>query len=145
MPKAMSDQGIETNVTGIIMSAGKMVPTFGFDCTTKKKLLKVRVEDVTGKEAILMVEDQAPMIERAHWKGNSSPCDITPKGAPWLFTHGDTISVFRFSVFLEGDALPVVIYQPSVFPEASKVQLINLAVIMKGANHSTEPTPSAVH
>lgn len=131
MPKAMSDQGIETNVTGIIISDWKLIPTFGFDCSTKKKLLKVRVEDVTGKEALLMVEDPAPVVEQAHWKGNSSPCAITPEGVPWLFTSGDTLTVFRFTVLLEGDAQPVVIYQPSVFRESSKVQLRNMAALIK--------------
>ena len=131
MPKAMSDQGIETNVTGIIISEGKLVPTFGFDITAKKKLLKVQVEDVTGKQAVLMVEDSAPVIEHAHWKGNSSSREITPEGVPWLFTSGDTLTVFRFTVHLEGDTQPVVIYQPSVFRESSKDQLRNLASLMK--------------
>lgn len=131
MPKAMSEQGIETNVTGIIISEGKLIPTFGFDINSKKKLLKVRVEDVTGKEAVLMVEDTAPVVERAHWKGNSAPRSITPDGVPWLFVDGDTLTVFRFSVLLEGDAEPVVIYQPSVFGEASKQRLRMMASMMK--------------
>lgn len=132
MPKAMSTRGIETNVTGIIISGGKLIPTFGFDCSTKKKLLKVRVEDVTGKEALLMVEDQAPVLEDAHWKGNSAPRDITPEGVPWLYARGDTLTVFRFTVFLDGDVQPVVIYQPSVFTESSKDQLRTIAALLKG-------------
>lgn len=131
MPKAMSDQGIETNVTGIIISDGKLVPTFGFDITSKKKLLKVRVEDVTGKEAVLMVEDSSPVVERAHWKGNSTPRDLSPEGVPWLFAGGDALTVFRFTVMLEGDTEAVVIYQPSVFRESSKVQLRNIAAMLK--------------
>lgn len=131
MPKAMRAKGIETNVTGIIISNGQLVPTFGFDITSKKKPVSVRVEDVTGKEAVLMVEDASPVIERAHWKGSSSPREITPDGVPWLFTAGDTLTVFRFTVVLEGDKAPVVIYQPSVFSESSKSQLLNLAALMK--------------
>lgn len=131
MPKAMRAQGIETNVTGIIISDGKLVPTFGFDITSKKKLLHVRVEDVTGKEAVLMVEDSSPVVERAHWKGDSTPRELTSEGVPWLFTSGDTLTVFRFTMMLEGNADPVVIYQPSVFSESSKVQLRNIAAMIK--------------
>lgn len=131
MPKAMRAKGIETNVTGIIISGGKLVPTFGFDITSKKKPISVRVEDVTGKDAVLMVEDSAPVVERAHWKGNSAPREITPEGVPWLFTAGDTLTVFRFTVVLEGDDAPVIIYQPSVFGESSKVQLRNIAAMLK--------------
>ena len=131
MPKTMRAKGIETNVTGIIISDGKLVPTFGFDITSKKKPISVRVEDVTGTEAVLMVEDFAPVVERAHWKGNSTPREITPEGVPWLFTAGDTLTVFRFTVMLEGDEAPVVIYQPSVFRESSKVQLRSIAAMLK--------------
>jgi hypothetical protein len=131
MPKAMSDQGIETNVTGIIVSDGKLIPTFGFDVATKKKLVRVQVEDVTGKEAILMVEDMAPVVERAHWKGNSSSRDITQSGVPWLYSSGDTLTVYRFTVYLEGQAQPVVIYQPSVFRDSSKARLRDVAAAMK--------------
>ncbi len=131
MPKAMRTKGIETNVTGIIISNGKIVPTFGFDITSKKKPVKVRVEDVTGAEAVLLLEDSAPVIEDSHWKGNSAPKEITPDGVPWLFTSGDTLTVFRFTVELAGDSEPVVIYQPSVFKEASKVSLRRIAAIIK--------------
>lgn len=131
MPKAMSAKGIETNITGIMISAGKLVPTFGFDITSMKKLISVRVEDVTGKDAVLMVEDSAPVVERAHWKGNSAPREITPEAVPWLFTGGDTLTVFCFTIQLEGDGEPVVIYQPSVFGEASKQRLMMFAAMMK--------------
>ena len=131
MPKAMRVKGIETNVTGIIISGGKLVPTFGFDITSKKKPINVRVEDVTGKDAVLMVEDSAPVVERAHWKGNSAPRELTPEGVPWLFTGGDTLTVFRFTVLLEGDGDPVVIYQPSVFRESSKVLLRSIPAMSK--------------
>lgn len=136
MPKAMRDQGIETNVTGIFILDRIVVPTFGFDCSPKKKLFKVLVEDVTGKEAVLMVEDLAPEVKNSHWKGNSSPRAITPDKVPWLFTRGDTMSVFRFTVYLEGKAQPVVIYQPSVFRESSKVRLRSFAALMKSESDS---------
>jgi len=130
MPKAMSDQGIETNVTGIIIFEGKLVPTFGFDISSPKKLQRVVVEDVTGNAAISLVEDSAPTIARGHWKGNGSGRDITPAGVPWLFASGDTLTVFRFTVYLEGAAQPIVIYQPSVFRESSKVQLRSIAALI---------------
>jgi len=143
MPKAMRAKGIETNVTGIIISYGKLVPTFGFDIAANKKLVQVRVEDVTGKEPIVMVEDFAPAIERAHWKGNGTPREITAEGVPWLFTRGDTLTVFRFTVKLEGDDAPIVIYQPSVFRESSKIRLQNIAAAMKKANQRPERNAGA--
>lgn len=141
MPKAMRAKGIETNVTGIIISAGKLVPTFGFDINSKKKPVNVRVEDVTGNEAILLVEDPNPVIELAQWKGNSAPKELTAAGVPWLFTAGDTLTVFRFTVLLEGDREPVVIYQPSVFPESSKARLRDIAAILNSSRGAAQQTP----
>ncbi len=126
MPKAMKDGGIETDVTGIIISGRKLIPTFGFAYSAKKKVVKVVVEDVTGKAAISMVEDTVPVIAHERWKGDSSPRSITPEEVPWLFAPGDSMTVFRFTVFFELEAKPVVIFQPSVFREASKIQLRNL-------------------
>lgn len=131
MPKAMKAEGVETNVTGIIIRDGKLIPTFGFDFVPSKKLASVRVEDVTGKTPVLMVEDFTPAVVKGHWKGNSSPRDITPEGVPWLFTAGDSLTVYRFTVQVDGDETPIVIYQPSVFRESSKVRLRNIAASLQ--------------
>ena len=69
------------------------------------------------------MEDKAPVITRERWKRDSSPRNSTPADVPWLFAPGDTTSVFRFTVFLESEDKPVVIYQPFVIRMSTKAQL----------------------
>lgn len=123
MPKATKSRGIETDVTGIMIVDGQLIPTFGFGCSTKKRVLSVVVEDVTGKKPVLMVEDKAPVIAGERWKGNSQARNISATETPWLFAPGDTLTVFRFTVTLESKDGPVIIYQPSVFRDSSKQRL----------------------
>lgn len=137
MPKAMKDSGIETDVTGIIIADGKLIPTFGFGSSNKKKVLKVQVDDVTGNSPVTLVTDSNPVLAEQRWKGDATPRELTPEGVPWLYTAGATLTVYRFTVHLEGLEKPIVIFQPSVFRESSKERLRIIAEAIKNSPAKT--------
>ena len=133
MPKAMKAGGIKTDVTGFIINKGLLVPTYGFEASTKKKITKVQVEDVTGPSAKLLIEDLSPVISESHrWKGNAKACGITKNDVPWVFEKGASTFVFRFTVDVEGEPKPIVIYQAAVFGVQMKEYLLRVANAQNG-------------
>lgn len=118
-PKPAKKDGITIEAAGFMIGQGTLVWTFEF--VTKDTPTKVVVEDVSGPRAIVMVTDTAPKMEKDHWKGRATPVPLTKTGSPWLFEWGDTTKVFRFTITLKAQATPVVIYQPAVYPEATKI------------------------
>jgi len=132
MPKAMKAGGIKTDVTGFIFGDGRLIPSFGFEAKTKKKIIKVQVEEVSGASPKMMVEDLAPVISEQRWKGDSKPSPITKEANPWAFERGPTMFIYRFTVELEGESKPVVIYQAAVFGDQFKEYLSLIAKAKKG-------------
>jgi hypothetical protein len=90
------------------------------------------VEDVTGREAVLIVADSSPKLATHRWKGSGEPQEIGQKTTPWIFEKGDTTIVYRFTVQITGVPEPVIIYQPAVFPESAKKMLIMVARAKNG-------------
>jgi len=118
-PKPAKKDGITVESAGFMLGKGTLVWTFGF--ASKEAPTKVVVEDVSGASAVVMLTDTAPKFEKDHWKGSAAPVPLTKTGSPWLFEWGDTTKVFRFTITLKGRATPVVIYQPAIYPEATKI------------------------
>ena len=125
MPLPAEKSGITIEGAGFALGEGKLV--WAFDFTSKKSLTKVLVEDVSGKNAITLVDDAAPKLDGDHWKGDAAPVSLSKSGCPWLFESGDTTKVFRFTVTLQGTPEPVIIFQPAVYPEETKRQLRQMA------------------
>ena len=121
MPLPAAKNGITVKGAGFAFGNGKLI--WGFDFTTKKTPTKVVVEDVSGKSAIVLVEDSKPKLNGHDWTGNATPVALSKEESPWLFEPGDTTKVFRFTITLEGNPEPVVIYQPAVYTEQTKSQL----------------------
>ena len=124
-PLPAEKSGISIEGAGFAIGDGKLI--WAFDFASKKAPTKVVVEDVSGKSAILLVEDSTPKFDGGHWTGEATPVALTKSGCPWLFEPGDSTKVFRFSVWLRGKPEPVVIYQPAVYPEETKKQLQQMA------------------
>jgi hypothetical protein len=124
MPLPVEQAGIKIEAAAFMFGDGKLTFAFGF--TTKKNLQKVVVEDVTGSTATTLVEDRAPTLDKAYWKGEALPLAISKSTVPWLYERGDTIKLFRFTVTLAGEARPVVLYQPSVYSNGTKAQLLQI-------------------
>ena len=125
MPLPAMKDGLRIDVAGFMIGEGKLTFTFGF--TSKLPLKRVVVEDVTGREAVVMVDDPAPVLTKNYWKGNASPLPLKKGGSPWIWEQGDTTKVFRFTVSVVGREEPVVLFQPAVYSGRSKKQLQQLA------------------
>ena len=125
MPLPAEKAGITIEGAGFVFGEGKLV--WAFDFTSKTPLTKVVVEDVSGKSAIVLVDDAAPKLDGDHWKGEAAPVALSKSGCPWLFESGGTTKVFRFTVTLQGTPGPVIIFQPAVYPEETKKQLRQMA------------------
>ncbi|ATC63026.1 hypothetical protein CMV30_03070 [Nibricoccus aquaticus] len=120
MPKASVVEGVKTDATGFIIDNRQLIPSFGFEYKNPKKLKKVVVEEVSGKEAQVMVEDLAPKAEKGRWIGNSKPIEVSKRASPWIFSKKDTTMIFRFTLEFEEDSKPLEIYQAAVFGAETK-------------------------
>jgi hypothetical protein len=125
LPLPGEKNGIKVEGAGFVLGEGKLI--WGFDFTSKKEPTKILIEDVSGKSAIILVDDAAPKIKGHDWSGNAAPVSLSKSDCPWLFESGDTTKIFRFTITLKGKSEPVVIYQPAVYPEATKHQLRQMA------------------
>jgi hypothetical protein len=121
VPKPAVQDGITVNTAGFMLGKGTLVWTFDF--TSKQPVTRVVVEDVSGASAVVLVKDAAPKLEGDHWKGQAAPVALNKIACPWLFEIGDTTKVFRFSVTLKGQAKPVILYQPAIYPETTKTKV----------------------
>lgn len=125
MPLPAEKSGIKVEVAAFMVGEGKLIFTFGF--LTKKNPTKVVVEDVSDTKPLVLVEDASPKIEERYWRGDAVPLPLTKTGVPWVFERGDTTRIFRFTVTLKGEAQPVVLYQPAIYPRDAKAQLAKMA------------------
>lgn len=125
MPLPGEKSGITVEGAGFALEDGKLI--WAFDLTSKKAPIKIMVEDVSGKISIMLVDDAAPKLNGHDWSGNATPLSLSKSDCPWLFESGDTTKVFRFTITLQGKPEPVVIYQPAVYPEATKQQLLQMS------------------
>lgn len=86
---------------------------------------------MSGKAAVLVVDDASPKISEGRWQGRGKAWELNRKDSPWLFERRDTTLVYRFTVQLEVGA-PVVIYQPAVFSDSVKQTVLKAAGVQNG-------------
>ncbi len=125
MPKGAEGSGIAVKAAAFMIGEGKLIFTFGF--TAPDDLQRVTIEDVSGKEAVVLVDDQKPKLNNMYWMGNATPLPLSKAGVPWVFERGDTTKVFRITANLASRPEPVVLFQPAIYPSATKKQLQQLA------------------
>lgn len=122
MPLPAEKEGIKVEGAGFLMTDGKLVWAFNF--TSQKPIMNVRVEDVSEKTAVLLVEDKTPSLKEGMWSGRANPIAINKEESPWVFTRGNTVKVFRFTVLIAGNSAPTVIHQPAVYGTEVKGALL---------------------
>jgi hypothetical protein len=113
---------VKIEVTGFMLDGKAKEVTYAFGFTEKKRETprSVKVEDVTGSSAELLVEDKLPQLEATgFWKGSAKPRGKGDSGLSWLNEAGDTTKVFRFTI-VTADGRELVMYQASVWSGASK-------------------------
>lgn len=123
LPTENSDVKIE--VTGFMLDGQAKEITYAFGFTEKKRETprSVKVEDVTGSTAELLVEDKSPRLDaKGYWKGSARPRKKGDAGLSWLNEAGDTTKVFRFTI-VTSDGRQLVMHQASVWSGTSKPML----------------------
>lgn len=124
-PTENADFKIE--VTGFMLDEdrGEVLYAFGFTKKTGPALQRVRVDDVTGPTAEILVIDETPTLEKNYWKGTALPRKKGDPGLVWLTQDGNTIKIFRFTLTTH-DGRSLVMHQAAVWPGEAKPLLRQL-------------------
>ncbi|HEY0791452.1 MAG TPA: hypothetical protein VGD78_10355 [Chthoniobacterales bacterium] len=84
------------------------------------RLAQVRVEDVDGRRPVLILEDNAPVLDSTYyWTKQSALTPANPQSVPWLYAPQPTLRVFRVLVAEPGGRQSV-LYQPANFTRKAK-------------------------
>jgi hypothetical protein len=122
---------------GFQADTSKSRPTlkYAFMFLLKKpiKILRVRVEDVSGNPPVLLVDDTTPKISDGRWRAMTSALPMTPDNFPWMFDASDTRKSFRVTVSTldNGD---IVLVQPTKFYAPVKKAIIQISSRPKKKN-----------
>lgn len=122
-PELAKVDTIRIRVTGLNRVPGKEKVTayeFGFEDTSGLPLKSVRVDDVSDKTEIPLLDDQAPELKnKLYWLGTTKPFDAESPEIYWLPYLDDTTRVFRFTV-KRANGQEIVLYQAWYVPSFIK-------------------------
>jgi hypothetical protein len=82
-------------------------------------LQRIKIEDVTGENPVLVLDDRAPVVEERRWTRQSDLTRASPRSIPWLFEFGRTTRVFRITI-RETNGKTSILYQPVLFTPKAK-------------------------
>jgi hypothetical protein len=125
VPLPAESRGVKIEVAGFEIIEGRLVFTFGLSTTLE--VTRVFIEDVSGSEAVALVEDPSPVLNDGYWRGDAKPLSLSKSGVPWVWQRGDTTKVFRFTVGVRGAERPIILNQPAVYSGSVKKQLRKMA------------------
>jgi hypothetical protein len=92
---------------------------FGIHFKQPTMVRNVRVEDVTDKKPVLLIEDDSPNVTADLWTGRGSAIPFGAKYLPWFFQRGDSTRVFRI-VIREKSGRSYELYQGARFSADKK-------------------------
>jgi hypothetical protein len=99
---------------------------FGIHFKQPTMARNVRVEDVTDKKSVLLIEDDSPNVTADLWTGRGNAIPFTAEYLPWLFQRGDSTRVFHI-VIREKSGSSYDLYQGALF-SADKKNLMRKVV-----------------
>jgi hypothetical protein len=129
-PEPSENDFFKIENAGFQADTSKSRPTlkYAFMFLLKKpiKILRVRVEDVSGNPPVLLVDDTTPKISGGRWRAMTSALPMTPDNFPWMFESSDTRKSFRVTVstFENGD---IALVQPTKFYAPVKKAIIQIS------------------
>jgi hypothetical protein len=88
----------------------------------------IRVEDVSGPQPVLIINDVAPQLQDGKWTGSGGMIELTPTGLPWLFDERESLRVFQFTI-TEMDGRAYVLQQSVPYSKAAKAAVRKLAQV----------------
>lgn len=119
---------VKIEITGFTLDGVPKEVVYTFGLTEKNRAVprSVKVEDVTGSTAEILVEDKSPQLESGeYWQGSATPRKRGDVGLAWLNERGDTIKIFRFTI-VTADGRELVMHQASVWSGSSKPRVRQL-------------------
>ena len=129
-PEPRENDFFKIENAGFLANTSKSRPTlkYAFMFLLKKpiKILRVRVEDVSGNPPVLLVDDTTPKISGGQWRAMTSARPMTPDNFPWMFDSSDTRKSFRVTVSTP-DKGDIVLVQPAKFYASIKKVIIQIS------------------
>jgi len=129
-PDARENDFFKIENAGFQAVTSKSRPTlkYAFMFLLKKpiKILRVRVEDVSGNPPVLLVDDTTPKISGGRWRAMTRALPMTPDNYPWMFDASDTRKSFRVTVSTS-DRGDIVLVQPTKFYASVKQTIIQIS------------------
>lgn len=92
---------------------------FAFDLKQPIQMTRVRVEDRTDKQPVLLVDDRAPNVTGNRWTGGTRTLPMTRGNFPWIFDEFLTTRLFRITVLTMAQG-EISLEQPATFSVAIK-------------------------
>jgi hypothetical protein len=99
----------------------------------------VTIEDVSDSKAVIMVQDQQPVLKEQVWHHECPSIGINDPSVAWMHDIDDSFRVYRFTVVLR-DGQKVVLHYASTYPGYVKTNLIGAieAEAKKAAGNKAE-------
>ena len=103
---------------------------FGFATKKPAQITHVKVEDITEKQPIVLVDDKEPKIEKNRWSGHSAIMPVTSETTPWMFDKRTTKMIFRITVSTAA-ADDINLVQPATYSASTKRLMLEMAGRLK--------------
>ena len=129
-PRPRENDLFKMEVAGFLVTRSASGPQlkyiFGFATKKPVQITHVKVEDITEKQPIVLVDDKEPKIEKNRWSGHSAIMPVTSETTLWMFDKRTTKMIFRItaSTAESGDKEVV---QPATYPASSKQMMLQMA------------------
>jgi len=99
--------------------------TFSIQPKQPIEFRSIRVEDVSGPQPVLVINDVAPQLQDGKWTGSGGMIELTATGLPWLFDEQESVRVFQFTI-TELDGRAYVLQQSVPYSKGAKAAVRKL-------------------
>ena len=129
-PRPRENDLFKMEVAGFVVNRSPSGPQlkyiFGFATKKPAQITHVKVEDITEKKPIVLVDDKEPKIEKNRWSGHSAITSVSSEMTPWMFDKRTTKMIFRITVSTAESGDKEVV-QPATYPASSKQMMLQMA------------------
>ncbi len=133
-PRPRENEFFKMEAAGFSVGRSSAGPELNYEFTFLLKqriqLTRVKIEDVTDKNVVLLIEDKQPKIKDNRWNGNTPASLVTPTTFPWMYDNKTTKKLFRVSV-VTGQHSEMVLTQPATFSASTKRAMLEMAGRLK--------------
>jgi hypothetical protein len=132
-PRPRENKFMKMDAAGIttsrLSSGPALAYVFMFSLKQPIKMTRVRVDDLTNKPPVLLIDDRKPKVTNNQWQGVTQASSMT-QSFPWMFDSSTTKKVFRITVFAEGQG-EIVLKQPASYDAKTKKGMLQLTSMLK--------------